>query len=397
MPASDWRRLPRFKELFPDRSSVPLVRVLLDPKTTDAPRMVAVPLNVLLPLREKLPNWKTTNPEPAIGPAKLLRAVPAMFVSVAVAPEFTVRVLFSEWLAVLSATSSRVAFPVKTMFPVPRFPASSMVMVPAFKTTWPESPVMLRGLVLKFKTPPPVFVNPWVPVSPQKMARRIPVPTLNVGEPAGAVAASASVPAKDEASPKRTLLFALPVAEMDPTVGLAPAIATSKREPEVLLKETATPVPDGTVSVLQLPASFQLPPVEFQWCVWAGNVVKPSCRSAVPRRLASIGALEFMEFGGRSVQKTLFVEFSSWRGPRKGFFWFCLESSRRIWNGLPFSEAWLLNFQMCGFSESIWLWPALGRLPQGPVGAGFFWRLRDRGCATSNGTGNTGMPCSRRK
>jgi hypothetical protein len=51
-------------------------------------------------------------------------------------------------------------------------------------------------------------------------------------------------------------------------VGFASSTVTRYGEPDELWKETAVPVPDGTVPVLQLPELFQFPFVEFHWWVW---------------------------------------------------------------------------------------------------------------------------------
>ena len=81
--------------------------------------------------------------------------------------------------------------------------------------------------MLKFKTPAPDFVNPWLPDSSQNIASLMPEPTLRTGEPAGSVEARVRVPENSEAWPKRTLLLVLPVAVIDPTVGFVSATATS--------------------------------------------------------------------------------------------------------------------------------------------------------------------------
>jgi hypothetical protein len=87
----------------------------------------------------------------------------------------------------------------------------------------------------------------------------------------------------------------------------------------VLLKETATPTPDGTVPVLQLPELFQFPFVEFHWWVWLKTSgIWTNATSATSDLLNNAG-IESMNSGfafWNNLQTKFFSSLS------KGFFCF---------------------------------------------------------------------------
>ena len=123
-PEKACTRLPRIIEELPDRTTWPEVNVRFSPKLTLAEIKVTDPFKLLFPAKVKLPPLKTMPPEPASGPLNAVCAVPPILVNVALAPGLIVKVLFSEWFAVLLEINSMVAFPVNRTLPVPRFSAS---------------------------------------------------------------------------------------------------------------------------------------------------------------------------------------------------------------------------------------------------------------------------------